>query len=160
MPKLLATRRLLEAVALALGALCSPLVALAQQSGSFKPTEFPPAELFRQLQLDTLACGRENTAATCNKARGVADPLLDHPLLPASCKDNLWNIRERAVVSPSNSYERRERLNREATDVTVLCRPATKPLGSGSSQTPQNPQRQGGLGGFLKGITGNTGEGR
>ena len=30
MPKLLATRRLLEAVALALGALCSPLVALAQ----------------------------------------------------------------------------------------------------------------------------------
>ena len=90
----------------------------------------------------------------------MADPLLDHPLLPASCKDNLWNIRERAVVSPSNSYERRERLNREATDVTVLCRPATKPLGSGSSQTQQAPQRQGGLGGFLKGITGNTGEGR
>lgn len=159
MPKPLANRRLLEAMALALGVLGSPL-ALAQQAISLNPAVFPPAELFRQLQLDTQACGRENTAATCSKARGVADPLLDHPLLPASCKDNLWNIRERAVVSSTNSYERRERLSREATDVTVLCKPATKPLGSVNNQSPQNTQRQGGLGGFLKGITGNAGEGR
>lgn len=154
----LRTLLLVETLALTAGVLCSPL-AQAQQTSSFNPTVFPPVELFRQLQLDTLACGRENTAATCNKARGVADPLLDHPLLPASCKDNLWNIRERAVVSPTNSYERRERLNREAADVTVLCKPATKPLGSGTP-TQQTQQRQGGLGGFLKGITGNTGDDR
>ena len=73
----------------------------------------------------------------------------DHPLLSALAP--LMDALGCSIV---------EAANREAADVTVLCKPATKPLGSGSSQTQQGPQRQGGLGGFLKGITGNTGEGR
>jgi hypothetical protein len=86
------------------------------------PGVFPPAETFRTLQLTTLACGRENTAASCDRARALADPLLDHPRLPASCKDTLWEIRQHALVAASNSIERRERIDRAGRDVTVFCR--------------------------------------
>ena len=34
----------------------------------------PPPETFRNLQLITLACGRENTAERCGEARRQADP--------------------------------------------------------------------------------------
>lgn len=104
-----------------------PLVAAPQA-----PT-YPSTEQFRRLQLDVLDCGRDNNPSSCDAARQVADPLLDHPRLPASCKDLLWTIRERAVVAPSNSFNRRERLNRAAAEIMPLCRqrdavkPAAKP---------------------------------
>ncbi len=126
--------------------------AIAQSSGRTDPAAFPPTELFRDLQLKTIACGRDNSPEPCQQARAIADPLMDHPRLPASCKDTLWNIRERAVVVSKNSYERRETLNRDATDVMVLCKPATKPLGSGGQQANPEPKKQGGLGGFLRGL--------
>ena len=72
------------------------------------PDGFPPPEVFRKLQLTTYACGRENTASSCEQARLQADPLLDHPRLPASCKDVLWKIRQKAVAAPSNGFERRD----------------------------------------------------
>jgi hypothetical protein len=103
---------------------------------------FPPAADFRSLQLITLACSRENTAEPCAQARDLADPLLDHPRLPASCKDALWSIMQRAVVAPSNSFERREAIDRVADRLTVVCRqqlPATKPPSEGP------PRSQGGL---------------
>ena len=127
----------------------------AQQSSSTKldQAEFPPTQLFREIQLTTMACGRENTAAPCDKARAMADPLMDHVLLPASCKDSAWIIREKAVVVPKNSYDRRERLNKAADDLVVLCKPATKVIGSGSSgNSKEEGKKQGGLGGFLKGL--------
>jgi hypothetical protein len=138
----------------ALLGLCSlvPAVAIAQTSGRIDPTQFPPTELFRQLQLNTVACGRDNSPEPCQQARATADPLMDHPRLPASCKDTLWDIRERAVVVSKNSYERREALNRDATDLLVLCKPATKPVGSGSQPATPEPKKQGGLGGFLRGL--------
>lgn len=87
-----------------------------------KNVPYPATDLFRRLQLDVLDCGRENNAASCDAARKVADPLLDHPRLPASCKDLLWTIRERGVVAPSNSFNRREQLNKAAADIMPLCR--------------------------------------
>lgn len=97
---------------------------------------YPPASLFRSLQLITLACGRDNSSGSCEKARTMADPLLDHPRLSARCKDMLWAIRQNAQVAPQNSYERREGIDRAARDVTLLCRqPATAgaaKAGSGS----------------------------
>lgn len=129
-----------------------PAAVLAQSGGRSDPAAFPPTELFREIQLKTIACGRDNSPEPCQKARSMADPLMDHPRLPASCKDTLWDIRERAVVVSKNSYERREALNRAAADVMVLCKPASKPLGSGGQQAPAEPKKQGGLGGFLRGL--------
>jgi len=83
---------------------------------------FPPPETFRSLRLLTLACGRDNTAEPCDQARAVADPLLDHPRLPASCKDALWEIRQRARVAPTNSFKRRDPIDKAAEDVKAFCR--------------------------------------
>jgi len=125
----------------------------AQQTSKLDPTTFPPTQLFRELQLTTIACGRDNAAGPCDKARAMADPLMDHPKLPASCKDSVWNIRERAVVAPKNTYERREALNRDSSDLVALCKPATKPVGSSGGQQAQQPEKKsGGLGGFLRGL--------
>lgn len=98
-----------------------------------KEVAYPSTDLFRRLQLDVLDCGRENNATSCDAARKVADPLMDHPRLPASCKDLLWTIREKAVVVPINTFNRREQLNRAAADLMPVCRerdavkPAAKP---------------------------------
>lgn len=124
----------------------------AQQASQQDPAIFPSNQLFRELQLSTIACGRENSAAPCDKARSMADPLMDHPKLPASCKDTLWNIRERAVVASKNSYERREALNRDSSDLIALCKPATKPIGSGTQPGKPEEKKQGGIGGFLRGL--------
>lgn len=104
-----------------------------------QPPPFPPSEDFRSLQLITLACSRENSAEPCDRARALANPLLDHPRLPASCKDVLWTILQRAVVAPENNFGRRERIDEAARTLTVLCRqqlPAAKP----SSDGPPRPQ--------------------
>jgi len=103
---------------------------------------FPPTSDFRSLQLITLACSRENTAESCNQARSLANPLLDHPRLPASCKDVLWTISQRAQVAASNSFERRDAIDRAARSLTAVCRqqlPAAKPT------APSAARPQGGL---------------
>lgn len=129
-----------------IAALALPLV-VGQEPllAKLDPNVFPPAETFRTLQLTTLACGRENSTVSCDRARALADPLMDHPRLPASCKDVLWDILEHARVAASNSLERRDRIDRAGRDVTVFCR-----------QQPTQPARQekgpaapaGGGGGF------------
>ena len=130
----------------------APLPGLAQPASQLDTATFPPVSLFREIQLETMACGRDNTAQPCDKARALADPLMDHPRLPASCKDTVWNIRERAVVAAKNSYGRRETLNRDATDLMALCKPASKPIGSGAQQASEPEKKSGGLGGFLRGL--------
>ena len=121
-------------VALA-GPLAQPL--RAAPPATYPPDLFPPASVFRTLQLTTLACGRENTAERCAEARRQADPLLDHPRLPARCKDVLWSIRNLAVDAPTNSLVRREPIDRAANEVTIACRqvlkakPESKPQGAG-----------------------------
>lgn len=118
------------------------------------PDAFPSAELFRQLQLQTLACGRENKATPCEQARNQADQLLDHPRLPALCKDTLWSIRQKAQVAAGNTPERRDPIDRAAKDLPLLCRqkirPASKPEeprpaagGSGASTGGSNGAQPG-----------------
>ena len=103
-----------------------PLAALPLRAG-LDPNLFPPAEMFRRLQLQTLNCGRDNTDAACTAARNQADSLIDHPRLPASCKDVLWSISRQAVPEASNSFERRDRIDRAAREVTIFCRQQAKP---------------------------------
>jgi hypothetical protein len=107
---------------------------------TYPPDVFPPASVFRSLQLTTLACSRENSAERCAEARRLADPLLDHPRLPARCKDVLWSIRNLAVEAPSNSMTRRDPMDQAAAEVTIACRqvikvkPEEKPPGPGGGQ--------------------------
>ena len=109
--------------------LCSALAGTGLALGAAaKEPPLPSSEELRQLQLLTVACGRDNSAEPCQKARDQADPLMDHPRLSGSCKDALWTIREKAVVVPSNSYERRQQLTRAGTDVPLFCKPQAQPV--------------------------------
>jgi hypothetical protein len=118
------------------GCSLAAVVLLAAPAGAGSTGLYPPASTFRSLQLTTLACGRDNDASSCDKARAMADPLLDHPRLSATCKDSLWAIRQKATAAATNSPERRDAIDRAAKDVTVFCRqparPATTGSGSGS----------------------------
>lgn len=109
--------------------LCSALASAGLTlAAAAKEPPLPSSEELRQLQLHAVACGRDNTAEPCQKARAQADPLMDHPRLSGSCKDALWTIREKAVVAPSNSYERRQQLTRAGSDVPIFCKPQAQPI--------------------------------
>ena len=99
-----------------------------------QPETFPPAATFRNLQLLALTCSRENTAASCDQARAIADPLLDHPRLPTSCKDVLWSISQKARPAASNTESRRDGIDRAAKDLTLFCKSQTKPTGKGDNK--------------------------
>jgi hypothetical protein len=138
------------------GALLLTLVTLLSSSGGMKaaPADppFPPASTFRSLQLTSLDCARENSSAPCDRARAMADPLLDHPRLSGRCKDVLWDIRQKAKVAVVNSPERREAIDSSARDVTVFCRQQVKV----QPQPPTGEAKPPGSGGFGFG----TGSGR
>jgi hypothetical protein len=119
-----------------------PFFGAAPLRAAPEPPPFPPASEFRSLQLITLACSRENSAEACDKARRVADPFLDHPRLPASCKDVLWTIRQQAVVATSNSFSRREVIDRAARSLTAVCRQQdVSPAKSSAGGAPKGPGR-------------------
>lgn len=116
----------------------------AAPAPTYPPEVFPPASVFRTLQLSTLACGRENTSASCSEARRQADPLMDHPRLPARCKDVLWSIRNLAVEAPSNSLARRDPIDQAANEVTIACRQVVK------AKPEEKPKGEGGGSGLLR----------
>ena len=97
---------------------------------------YPPAATFREVQLTTFNCGRDNSADTCGQARRLADPLLDNPRLSTACKDALWSVRQLAVVAPQNSPERRDPIDKASRDVAAYCRQAYVP---DTAQPTTNP---------------------
>ena len=101
---------------------------------------FPSEDSLRELQLITIACARDNTAASCSKSRDLADPLMDHPRLPASCKDLLWTILQDAQPATTNSYERREALSDPAQRLLLVCR--SMELAKPDAQQPQAPDNK------------------
>jgi hypothetical protein len=121
-----------------------PAMLAAQAQASDQP--LPTDETLRELQRQTLACGRENSREPCELARNQADPLLDHPRLSGRCKDTLWIIRQQAVEAPSNTFERRQRLNRAGGDVLLLCRPQTQPVRAGQGSGKDATQNRSGFG--------------
>lgn len=142
----LALARTCAAASAGLLGLTSSTTLLVPAAALAKEPPLPNQDQLRQLQLLTLACGRENTAEACQQARALADPLLDHPRLGGTCKDTLWAIRENAVVVPANSYERRQRLNRAGSDVTIFCRPQTQPVRPSAGDTKEGGNRPRGFG--------------
>ena len=109
----------------------------AAMAGAYVP--FPSQDSLRQVQLAALACARENTASSCEQARKLADPLLDHPRLPVGCKDDLWAISQKAQPAAINSFARREAISQPAQLLLLACRSGEKapepaaapPAGSG-----------------------------
>jgi hypothetical protein len=88
---------------------------------------YPATATLRALQLATFDCGRDNSAAACDRARADSDSLLDHPRLPGRCKDILWEIRQKATVAPVNNLARREPIDAAGREVVVACRPLSRP---------------------------------
>lgn len=103
---------------------------------------FPSQEMLRKVQLAALACARENTVASCDQARQLGDPLMDHPRLPANCKDLIWEILEKAQPTASNSFSRREALADPAQRLLLVCRSTEKPE---AATPPQATPGGGGL---------------
>jgi hypothetical protein len=102
-------------------------------------TPYPAATLFQDIQRDTLSCGRDNTASSCDRARSLADPLLDHPRLSSSCKDALWAVRQRAVAAPSNSLARRDPIDSASRDIGAFCRQPSRPAAPAAAPTGPDP---------------------
>ena len=118
--------------ALALGLIA--LLAAPLQAAPKDPP-YPSMELLRELQLQTFACGRDNTVEACGKASTMADPLMDHPRLGATCKDAIWTILERAKPATTNTFERREALNRAGQDVIPFCKQQTRTVAPSKTDT-------------------------
>ena len=132
--------------ALALGLIA--LLAAPLQAAPKDPP-YPSMELLREIQLQTFACGRDNTVEVWGKGSTMADPLLDHPRLGANCKDAIWKIRERAKPAATNTFERREALNRAGQDLIPFCKQQTRTVAP--SKTDSKPQEKKGVFGLIPG---------
>ncbi|QNI52172.1 hypothetical protein SynRS9915_02488 [Synechococcus sp. RS9915] len=97
----------------------------AQAAGT--PPTWPSKDQLRAVQSAAFDCSRENTKETCDRARSLADPLMDHPLLPGVCKDVVWSLLEQARVAPSNDYKRRDAIDEPARRITRICAKPAKP---------------------------------
>ena len=97
---------------------------------------YPPATTFREVQLTAFNCGRDNTPTTSDKARRLADPLLDNPRLSTACKDALWSVRQLSVAAPLNGPERRDPIDKASRDVAAYCR---QPYVADTAQPTSNP---------------------
>ncbi len=109
---------------------------LAARAGAPQEIPYPSTETLRKVQLAAVACARENSAASCSQAKAIADPLIDHPLLPSSCKDLLWTITYLSKPADRNTYQRREGLEQPAEAVVRSCqfREAATPASKGGNK--------------------------
>lgn len=121
---------------------------LIEPAGRLRAEEplYPEPRQLRELQILVFDCARDNRDPACLQARQQADPLLDHPRLPGSCKDALWQIREQAVVVPGAGFERRDRLDRAATDLLRFCRASSRPVTQSGNSDGNQPQKRSGFG--------------
>jgi len=110
--------------------------------------EFPSTNTLRKVQLTAIECSRDNGTDICATSRKLSDGLLDNPLLSVSCKDDLWDIRQKSVVAPSNTYERRDALSKTAERLLNVCKPTLKPLVT--KPAPGTPEKPKGFGFGLK----------
>ena len=87
----------------------------------------PTKDELRSLQLQAYACSRENDADLCEATRKTADPLMDHPRLPAACKDAVWELIQASTPATPNTFQRRDSIDRPARRLTVVCTKPVKP---------------------------------
>ena len=92
-----------------------------------KKVPFPTKEELRSLQLLAYSCSRANDRESCNNTRSLADPLMDHPRLSAACKDTVWELVQASQVVTTNSFQRRDSIDRPARRLTLVCSKPEKP---------------------------------
>ena len=102
---------------------------------------FPSKDDLRAIQLQAFDCSRENTAEPCERTRALADPLMDHPRLPAACKDAVWELLQVAAPAASNSFQRRDSIDKPARRISVICADPVKPNPSEPKPGTLNPSR-------------------
>jgi hypothetical protein len=74
---------------------------------------------------------------TCTRTREIANPLMDHPRLPAACKDTVWELMQEAKPATNNSSQRRDSIDSPARRLTVVCADPEK------RNKPNNPPSAG-----------------
>jgi hypothetical protein len=79
------------------------------------------------LQKESFRCSLNNSTEPCERARKIADELMDHPRLPAICKDVLWSLVREADVATTNSFKRRDSIDQPARRLTAVCSEPVKP---------------------------------
>ena len=86
-----------------------------------KYVPWPSKQQLRKLQITAFSCSRENQEEPCLSTRNQANVLMDHPRLPAICKDVLWSLIESAKVADRNDYKRRDVIDKPAKQLAITC---------------------------------------
>ena len=102
-------------------ALAAPL----QAAPTYVP--WPIQDTFRSLQKEAFLCSLNNSPDQCDPARQRADELMDHPRLPAICKDVLWRLVKESRVAATNSFQRRDAIDQPARRLIGVCSEPVKP---------------------------------
>ena len=88
---------------------------------------WPSQDTFSTLQKEAFLCSLNNSTDPCDRTRKRADDLMDHPRLPAICKDVLWSLVGEARVAATNSFRRRDAIDQPARRLTRVCSEPVKP---------------------------------
>lgn len=102
-------------------ALAAPL----QAAPTYVP--WPSQDTFMALQKEAFLCSLNNSQDQCDDVRQHADELMDHPRLPAVCKDVLWSLVGKARVATTNSFQRRDSIDQPARRLIGVCSEPVKP---------------------------------
>ena len=102
-------------------ALAAPL----QAAPTYVP--WPSQGVLKTLQKDAFLCSLKNSQDQCDGVRQHADELMDHPRLPAICKDVLWRLVKESRVAATNSFQRRDAIDQPARRLIGVCSEPVKP---------------------------------
>ena len=102
-------------------ALAAPL----QATPTYVP--WPSQDIFRALQKEAFLCSLNNGPDQCEGVRQRADELMDHPRLPAICKDVLWRLVKESRIAATNSFQRRDAIDQPARRLIGVCSEPVKP---------------------------------
>ena len=101
------------------------LVAPLSAASTYVP--WPSQDTLSTLQKEAFLCSLNNSPDLCDRSRKRADELMDHPRLPAICKDVLWSLVGEAVVAATNSFGRRDAIDQPARRLIRVCSEPVKP---------------------------------
>ena len=102
-------------------ALAAPL----QAAPTYVP--WPSQDVLKTLQKEAFLCSLNNSPYQCDPARQRADELMDHPRLPAICKDVLWSLVKESRKAATNSFQRRDAIDQPARRLIRVCSEPVKP---------------------------------
>ena len=100
---------------------------------------WPSKDQLRGIQVAAYNCSLENSSQSCDRARALADPLMNHPRLPGICKDVLWSLIEKAKVASINDFRRRDAIDKPARRLSTVC---AQPVKKAPKPGPGVPAQQ------------------